>query len=213
MVSSTRLASGVPARLAPETLLRFCREEWAYYDGVPDRNPNRVLPEDVSVTVAVNSFVTRADLLRTVHSGLAKACDPLLPGIPVNADLRTFDADLSEAYELLDRACQAREVGLARATKVLHRKRRGFIPMLDSVVVDAYLDALGRPGTRLTEQEVGIFVMKAIRRDLEEALQDVNKVGLALAEAGTPMTHLRILEVGVWIANERRGYYRTGVNP
>jgi hypothetical protein len=56
------LPSGVQAWFDPDSFRRFGRNEWPYYDGVPDRDPMRILPEDVQVTVSMNSFVnTGAD--------------------------------------------------------------------------------------------------------------------------------------------------------
>src|SRR5207245_1478207 len=51
-----------------------------------------------------------------------------------DADLLTFEP-LDAVVELLSAAMKARYVLLASATKVLHRKRTGLIPVLDSVVV------------------------------------------------------------------------------
>jgi hypothetical protein len=57
----------------------------------------------------------------------------------VKADLLTFDPDLEEFRELINAAVQARQVLVPVATKVLHRKRRGFIPMLDTVVMGHFV--------------------------------------------------------------------------
>jgi hypothetical protein len=210
----TELPSGLVVDLSPDLLLRFCREEWAYYDGVPDRDPARILPEDVTVTVAMNSFVDTAEKVRTVHRGMVKACDWTLRDIPVDADIRTFDLDGVIALELFTAACRIKGVLLPVATKVLHRKRPGWIPMIDNVVLVAYLDALGRGGMKARTQEgakaagVGVFVMNAFRKDLEAVADEVDQVAQALKEAGTPMTPVRILEVAVWMAIEPKGYYR-----
>lgn len=139
------LPSGLEILDPAETMLRFCDEEYTYYDAIPSYDANAVEPVDVLVTVAMNSFIGDAATARRVHQGLAKACDPLLPGIPENADLMSFDSDLSQTSGLLDAACEAWGVWLPRATKVLHRKRRRLIPMLDTVVIEHYLAAHGRP--------------------------------------------------------------------
>ena len=210
----TVLHSRLEVDLSPELLGRFCREEWAYYDGIPDRDPNRVLPEDVLATVSMNSFVNTADKVRNVHRGLARRCDRILPSIPVDADIREFDLDGSKALELLEAACSVRGVLLAVATKVLHRKRPSWLPMLDAVVLDTYLDTLGRSGLKArladgsTAAGVGVFVMKAFREDLEGVDAEVDATRDALQEAKTPMTAVRVLEVAVWVAVEPRGYYR-----
>ena len=69
-----------------------------------------------------------------MHRGLAAVCEGYLGQIPVNADLRTFPLD--QLVELVDAACQVPYVLIPVVTKVLRRKRRSLIPMLDSVVCD-----------------------------------------------------------------------------
>jgi hypothetical protein len=109
------------------------------------------------------------------------------PRIPVDADLRTFDPELASVRALFDAACAVRGVLMPVATKVLFRKRRGLIPMLDNVVLFAYLDALGRKALKGQSQDgrkaggVGVFVLKAFRRDLTELL---GAVGGGVAAAG-----------------------------
>ena len=88
----------------------------------------------MTVTIAMNSFINSANKVRSVHRGMAEACDPLLPEVPVDADIRTFDLDGTISSELFDGACRVRGVLMPVATKVLHRKRPGWIPMLDNVI-------------------------------------------------------------------------------
>lgn len=207
------LPSGLTIELGGP-LTRFCAEEWAYYDGIPDRDPNQVLPDDVLATVAMNSFVNTADKVRSVHRGLAEAVNPVLSEIPPDADLRSFDPDLAVASDLLHKSCAVRGVLVATATKVLHRKRRSFIPMLDTVVLDAYLDVLGRPTlvARVESDrwaELGVFVWRVFRRDLTECWEPLEAESLRLGERGWVMTPLRVLEVAVWMATEPQGYYRS----
>lgn len=120
------LASGLEVNLSPEPMLRFAAEEWPYYDGIVDRDANRVLPEDVLATVAMNAFPysATADKIRSIHRGLAKACDPLLAEIPVDVDILSYDLDNTKAKAVFEAACGVRGVLLPVATKVLHRKRR-----------------------------------------------------------------------------------------
>jgi hypothetical protein len=213
-MGGTRLKSGIEVNLEPNPLLRFSKEEWAYYDGIIDREPNSIIPEDVLVTVAVNSRVDNADRVRAVHRGMAKACDRLLVEIPVDADIRTYDLDGSHAKELLAAACGVKFVAMAVATKILHRKRRSWIPMLDSVVNVAYLDALGKQGlkSRLDQGSeaggVGAFIMNAFRQDLTEVDSEVGRISEELRAAELPLTDVRILEIAIWQAVEPRGYYR-----
>ena len=103
---SLTLQSGLTIDNPVERFRWFCDEEYAYYDALPDGSPYTIEPIDVTVTVAMNSFVNSATRIRQVHRGLADACTHLLAAIPPDADLRTFD--LSRLIELLDAACSVR---------------------------------------------------------------------------------------------------------
>jgi hypothetical protein len=162
----------------------------------------------------MSSFINTAAKVRAVHRGMAEACDPLLPEVPVDADIRTFDLDGTIATELFDGACRVRGVLMPVATKVLHRKRPGWIPMLDNVILFAYLDVIGRPGMKGRSQEgdkaaeVGVFVMNAFRKDLQAVEDEIDAVREVLETDGTPLTAVRVLEVAVWMATEPLGQYR-----
>ena len=212
--TAIELVSGITVDLG-ESIDRFFEEEWAYYDGLPDRDPMHILPDDVLATVAMNSFVNDAAKVRSVHRGMAEACDPILAHIPPDADLLSFDPELGSARSLFDAACGVRGVLMPVATKVLHRKRPAYVPMLDNVVIDAYLDTAGIGNLRGKTQDgktaggVGVTVLQAFREDLVAATDPLSAKVQQLTAAGTPVTALRLLEVAVWIATEPHGYYRS----
>jgi hypothetical protein len=195
-------------------LMEFCDKEYEYYDGITGSHPDRIEPIDVLATVAMNSFLQTADQIRNVHRAMAPRCDALLSQIPEDADMLTYDPCLAAFSALIHAAVQAPDVLVARAVKVLHRKRRNFIPMLDSVVLDFYLDASDRSElkTRLQNKaraaSVAIEVMKLFRNDLRASLHDVEVLRSRLSEAGFSLTPVRILEILVWTQTEPRGYYR-----
>jgi len=194
--------------------LRFFPNEYAYYDGIPTNDPNRLEPLDVLVTVSMNSRVDTGEKVQKVHRGMAAACDPLLARIPVDADILTFDPDLEIGESLLSAAISVPGVLSAVATKVLHRKRRNYIPMLDSVVVLFYLDALhlqstqGRLQDKTRAAQATMPAWRAFREDLRANLTDISALGDELALAGYPVTPVRTLEVLIWMEAEARGYYR-----
>ncbi len=212
-----RLRSGGVLRNCEDRLRRFCDEEYAYYDAIASGDPNRIEPIDVLVTVAMNSRVDTAERVRAVHRGLAAGCEPILGRIPDDADLLTFDDDLVLAQQLLHAACSVPWVLGAVATKVLHRKRRGFVPMLDSVVVLYYLDAGGRGDTKGQLQDkhkaaaASMPAWRAFREDLRDARDALAPLQAAIQGSGYVMTLVRILEVLVWIEAEHRGYYREAI--
>jgi hypothetical protein len=155
-----------------------------------------------------------AKRIRMVHRSLARRCDDLLPDIPVDADLLTFDPDLQVLGRLLHSAVQAEMVLTAVATKVLHRKRRGLIPMLDNVILDYYLDARNRPDLKRIKSQkphaadVAMQVLNGFREDLRGRLDEILHLKQILMDDGFALTHVRILEVLVWTEVEPRGYYR-----
>lgn len=214
-VLAVSLVSGLSIGDPLARLTRFCEHEYAYYDAVPKGDPNRVEPVDVLATVGINSRIDTADKVRIVHLSMAASCDPLLPDIPPEADLLRFEP-LDAVVELLSAAMKARYVLLASATKVLHRKRPGLIPVLDSVVVAHYLDRLGEQKLlarswedRTAAKEAGRLALLGAREDLKGASQEINDLAEALSAAGFHLAPVRVLDILVWSETERAGYYRT----
>lgn len=212
------LASGPTLHDCQNRLLAFCANEYPYYDAIPDSAPNQILPIDVLVTVSMNSRVSTGERVQTVHRGMAQACDGLLKSIPVDADLLQFDPDLAVGEQLLSAAMAMKGVGPAVATKVLHRKRRNFIPMLDSVVLLFYLDALGKRSPmegRLIDKgraiEPTMLAWRAFRDDLRSASKEIDGLVGRAAERRFEMSRVRVLEVLIWMEAEDRGYYRPEV--
>jgi hypothetical protein len=209
------LPSGLSIPEPLQRLSAFCGEEYPYYDGVEDDHPDRVDPVDVMVTIAVNSRISQAEQVRAIHRGLAAACDPLLPRIPHDADLLAFDTELEQFRILLHAAVQNRGVLTAVATKILHRKRRNFIPMLDNVVLKHYLTACGRPTWLDNQAQNGktaaaaaVLAAEMFRRDLRAVRSDIEALRATLAGSGFPLTPVRVLEILVWTEIEVKGYYR-----
>lgn len=213
-MSSLRLPSGLEVMNPAEMLLAFCREEYAYYDGILSGNPWRIEPVDVLATVSMNSNLQGATEVRKVHRGLAAACEPLLGEIPADADLVAPDAPLDRVEGLLHVACLVPGVLVPRAAKVLHRKRRRLIPMLDTVVIGYFLDAFGRRDLRGATQDkhraagVAGVVLRWFRDDLEVVAEQVEALAATLGREGFPLTSVRILEALVWMSVEPIGYYR-----
>lgn len=207
------LPTGCRIEGAEDRILKFAREEYDYYDGIPSDDPDHVSPIDVMVTVAVNSFVNSAAKVRAVHGTMAASCDPLLAEIAEDADLRTHD--LEPVRHLLHSAVQGRGVMTAVATKILHRKRRHLIPMLDAVVVRYYADALERPelltqavADKRRAADASTTVLEAMRADLVATTDQVEQLRLRLNEDGYSLSLVRILEILLWTEVEPAGYYR-----
>jgi Family of unknown function (DUF6308) len=213
IMAALTLPTGCRIEAPEDRVLRFFGEEYPYYDAIASVDPDRVCPVDVLVTVAVNSFVNSAAKARRVHRGLAAACDPLLPGISVEASLLDSEPPFNEVGELLHAAVQVPEVLVAVATKVLHRKRRSLIPMLDDVVMGDYLAALGRSDLRGRTQDkrhaasIAMMVLDAFRLDLLAVSGEIEELREILDLAGYPVSSCRLMEALIWSQVEPRGYY------
>lgn len=214
-MSNVTLQSGLKILNAEDRLLRFCKEEYDYYDGIPDCRPTEITPIDVLATFSVNSRIGGANGIRQIHRDMARTCNPLLQRIPIDADLLSFDPALEQVKCLLS-AAMVDQVLVSRATKVLHRKRRAIIPMLDSVVIDHYVAAIRMPwlkgkageSNRKVSLEVGMTVLPVFREDLRSAVEDVTALRTELFRQGFELSHVRTLEILIWTETERSGYYR-----
>lgn len=212
------LPSGLIIDQPAKRLGAFCAAEWPYYDGLADENPNHITVLDMLAPVSVNAYAFRggAGNLRVMHQALAVALDPLLPAIPVDASLVTFDPELAQFEALIRAAVAVPYVLTPVATKVLFRKRREFVPMLDNVMIQYYLKALGRTDLRAASQDkpraagVAKVCTAAFRVDLEAAHDELREFAAATAALGCPIGPVRALEVLIWSEVEERGYYRGG---
>jgi hypothetical protein len=212
-IEVVELPSGCAIERPYERLLAFCHGEYVYYDGIPSADPNRIDPLDVLVTVAMNSFVNSAVKVHRVHEGLAANCEPTLPTIPEGADVIDLDRWSEPLRELLHEAVQAPWVLIPVATKVLHRKRRSLIPMLDSVVLRHYLSdpeykaILPGSESKAKAADVAMEALRLFRRDLLQTRTPIEALQERLASAGFPLTLVRILEALVWTQTEPIGAY------
>jgi Family of unknown function (DUF6308) len=211
------LPSGCVIKRPGDRMLRFCRNEFAYYDAIPSADPNRIDPLDVLITVSVNSRVDTAKRVRQVHEGMASRCDPLLPSISEDANLADLDMWHQPLRDLLHEAVQAPKVLIATATKVLHRKRRFLIPMLDSVVLRHYLAA--KPASyracvesdyRSKAAEGAMDAVRGFLGDLLAAQTEIQAIRESLDTEGYAISPVRILEVLIWTEIEPAGGYRAG---
>lgn len=209
-----RLPSGLNIEAPEDRLLAFCQEEYAFYDEIEYSNPDRIEPLDVLATVSVNSFINNAAAVRKIQRGLSAKCEPILRSIAVECDLLSEVAPLDLISDLFEAAVSVPDVLIPKATKILHRKRRFLIPMLDNVVLFFYLDALGESTRKARTQDkraaasVAMDVLRYFRQDLTHASRAINELRQQLSAAGYNLSPVRILEILVWTETERNGYYR-----
>lgn len=215
MVKEIRFPSGLWIEDPLGRLLRFCREEYEYYDAVPPGDPNRIEPLDVLATVGINSRLDTATKVRTVHRGMSSAVNALLTQIPERAELHTF-ASLDPLHELLAAAMTSKFVLLATATKVLHRKRPALIPILDSVVAGHYVhdDPIEKALLQLSWEnrnaaaDISRLTIGRLRDDVIQGFDLLDELRGALDGEGFALSHVRIMDILVWTERELAGSYR-----
>jgi hypothetical protein len=213
-----QLSNQTEVAIAWDRLMRFCQNEYDYYDALPNTDPNRVEPLDVLATVSVNSFIQTAERVNWVHKGMSKYCDGLLAEIPVDSNILTCTEEtLANFRELLHAAIQIKWVLIPVATKVLHRKRPNLIPMLDNVVLRVYCLAndqkrlLNATQDKRKAADAAMIVVEYFRQHLESVHMQIDSLRRELARNGFHLSPVRILEILIWIAAEPNGYYRNPV--
>ena len=214
-MNTLSLASGLNIVSPVERMIAFCREEYDFYDGIAYSDANRIEPLDVLATVSVNSFINNATAVRKIQRGLADKCDSILRIIPVESDLLSDNPPLESLSKLLNAAVSVPDVLVPKATKVLHRKRRSLIPMLDNVVLFFYLDSTGESRKKGQTQDkrkaaaVAMDVLALFRKDLLKVVDAITAIKQRLCNDGFSLSHVRILEILVWTETEPNGYYRS----
>jgi Family of unknown function (DUF6308) len=109
-----------------------------YLDWRPSTDPNRLMPEDLAVTILINSRVGPAAFKSTQDHGpdleLAK-----LPDAPFEA---ASPDERDRVAALIAEVARWRGFAASVATKVLHKKRPRLIPILDNqAIFGAYMNS------------------------------------------------------------------------
>lgn len=206
------LPSGLQIRHPDKRLESFCTEEYEFYDGIASSDPNAIEPIDILSIFSMNANIeknqylrgpTVADKIRNLCRDMNRCCAQGLALIPQNADMLFFDPQFSSFELLIRRATSIRGVGNAVATKILHRKRRNFIPMLDSVIIRHYADPMEKDEIRKAMTSMWRF-----RDDLRQAQHVIASIQTRMHVLGFVLEPVRILEILIW--TERANLYKMG---
>ena len=134
------LASGLTLA-DPWILMSRMREEpdwYPVYDGVPDFPDDDLGSCEITLSIMLNSGI-RTD--EATELFLKAARDPLVSSLLHRLrGIELQDAEYAHLVafaELIDRL-RVKGVALSTLSKILHKKRPGFIPVLDSIVQDHY---------------------------------------------------------------------------
>lgn len=197
-VSAGLVLGGVTSPSALDHLRRYCGlpwsggppETWAfrYFDAI-ESDPDRLDSIDVVSAAALHPGVSRDDL--TFFHDRRQDIEFWLHGIPLERQLGDAEGS-DELGELAD----FDPPSFTLLTKVLHRKRPRFVPMVDRHVLDRYRPTTGE--RRALPAWPGL--VDALRADLRLNLVQLASISNALeSELGQPVSPLRICDIVIWM--------------
>jgi hypothetical protein len=183
-----------------ELLLGFVHHWYAMYDAVPTPQDNELRVVEISLSTMLNSRISgnTAGAIWQARAPVQEA----LAEIPPQVDLLDVPVDGPiPGEQAISRAvteiCHIPRSKLSVATKVLHKKRPGLIPIFDSVVESHY--------RRWCPSEKGyswgdyaVALTRWVLKDMHSVALELRALRTMLEKNGTPMTACRILNVLMW---------------
>ncbi len=186
------LQDGIVIEDCQKKLVEFCQKDASYrgYDLQKVQEDNQLIRQDIQLanrmmarmsSLVVESVVGRAKIINS-------ALQRIVPGTSISDESVPW-----LAIEQLFSAMLGPEIGPARATKILHKKRPHLIPILDSVVV-SYCQTVkrhydGDESSRMVEY------VRTIKVDIERNFDTFR--GL-IAATNLKITVVRAHDILVW---------------
>ena len=212
-MTELRFRNGVTLR-EPLTLALLCLEhDFGYrtYDSQPTRADAKWRREDAQIANRAGARMSsrEIDALMGRSASIEDALQRISgdQSLAASADDIPWDAlrDLYAAFGEIP------GIGLAKATKALHKKRPHLIPMLDSVVA-TYLRAVDEiPVGDFADEALGLT--RSYKIDLDANADTLVSVQHGLNEQGHTLGLCRILDLYTWTyAGERTPLWARGSN-
>ena len=211
MTTHADLVLHLPSGLAIERplakLLAFAQEEYATYDGVATALDSTITIHDITLSVMMNSWLM-ATGGRSVY-GARERIGRALERIPPHTSLLDDHAAIpwDAVRELFNEFETVKGAKLAVATKILHKKRPQLLPMFDRQVLDHYRQAYPNARWQLTMGPLAVQAMERFREDLLAVAGPLTHLRADLAQAGFPLTPVRLLEALIWIERSKTEPY------
>lgn len=196
--------SGFRVKNPLELLMGFVNDWYPMYDGVEVAQDNQLRVVDIALSIMLNSRIsgnTGAAIWRTARTTVKASLSQIPPhidllNIPPNEPIPGETA----IEQAIDSMCNVARSKLAVATKILHKKRPGLIPIFDRVVQDHYWPYL-TPAYRHDSCSWGQYAIgltHLVRADLHSVHDEIQELREALDENHTPLTGCRILNALMW---------------
>ncbi|MDO8684117.1 MAG: DUF6308 family protein [Armatimonadota bacterium] len=180
---------------SPDERQRIAQRGYGLYDGCPTSPGNRLSSTDLWVSVGFRSRVVEFDAVRFLAR--ADVAEPLLASIPDGTTLDcATDEQIVAAAELIRLFAGAPQIGLGKATKVLHKKRPDFMPVLDSVVSDFLWKNFPHTLNQGSPLEDTLALYRTIFIMYHSLVEDVRN---GVARRGFALTNLRVMDWILWL--------------
>jgi hypothetical protein len=189
------LKTGIVIEDCQEKLTDFCQNDASYrmYDLPSEvKDDNELIETDIRfanhMVARMGPLIIKSVVDRSKAINSALACIAPTVSIP--------DANIPwVALEKLFNATLGPEVGPARVTKILHKKRPRLIPILDSVVVSYCKVACGDDLQHKNTASSMIAYVTMIKDDISKSL---NVLESAIQVSGLRLTVVRAFDVLLW---------------
>ena len=169
----------------------------------PIEGANSVTYTDIARLVIINSNLKARDVVSLMKPIAAS----LWADVPLDADFRELSEDptglpLYEALTALYRVFRVPGIKNAKATKLLHLKRPGLVPIIDSVATNAYAVTAQNMAAKFVRKEPMYWA--AVWRDARSNAEALEGIRADLARRGRPqalvarLPLLRLHDILVW---------------
>jgi hypothetical protein len=210
-MTAIRLQDGTEIQNCEQEILRYSNRRFEDRTDRSYRNYDRCEPPVIPDCSLVEHDIRVANKMQARMS--SKVCqlvlnkrvkiESALKRIPPDCDLADDDVPWNHLTELFD-ATIMKGVRLARATKILHKKRPRLIPILDSVI-QKYASKMPHEAS-LDDDDAkrAIASCRVIKKDLQsnrQALQAIqsNLKGIAIDNKRIELSRVRILDILIWM--------------
>lgn len=169
-----------------------------YLDHVPCTPPDRLVPEDLAVTILINSRVGSTAFTAVQDHG----ADIDLAALPERTLEAATEADRQQVAELIAEVARWPGFAASVASKVLHKKRPGLIPIIDNqAIFGAYMNPLWPERPSLTDS---VYSVARIREALDWITYDLTRpenrgAWDALATIEPNRTRIDLFDMVWWI--------------
>ena len=194
--------TGFEVKNPSELLLGFVNHWFPLYDGVEVAEDNELRVIEIALSTMLNSRIsgnTGGAIWREARQQVGESLAKIRVGVDLLDILETEPIPDESAISLAITAiCNVHRSKLAVATKILHKKRPGLIPIFDSVVEGHYWPRWCPSVKGRSWGDYAVALTRLVHKDMRSVAGELCDLRCLLKERGTPMTGCRIFNALMW---------------